>query len=280
MATSAADGRRRALSRIQADAIVQSVEVTHLLATVLGSDNTTNTDVRLLLAVHEAPGVTPSELAGRLDLSRSAVSRALRNLQADDLVARTRDPSDHRVRRLTLATTGLQRVTALQQQLEAHFNSAIGEALQGCAASRERLPTPSERRVTPLDALGVLAVAGTAAALDATAAAEPFGITSHAGRFAVSLIAEHDGLRPTELASALRLTSGGASQLIDRLEAERLVNRDLGVRDRRAVFVTLTERGERAAAAILDSFEPHVAAICAAFALADRAALPPSVASA
>ncbi|MGH2496007.1 MAG: MarR family winged helix-turn-helix transcriptional regulator [Ktedonobacteraceae bacterium] len=50
-------------------------------------------------------------------------------------------------------------------------------------------------------------------------------------------------LRMNELASAIVLSRSGLTRLVDRLEAEGLLNRERSASDRRGAFAVLTEKG-------------------------------------
>lgn len=59
--------------------------------------------------------------------------------------------------------------------------------------------------------------------------------------------------QPSEIAEAVGVTSAGATDIIDRLEARRLVRRLSHPKDRRAILVELTRAGERLYAETLSS---------------------------
>ena len=61
--------------------------------------------------------------------------------------------------------------------------------------------------------------------------------------------------RPSQLATFTGLTSGGVTKMVDRLEESGLVARTVGEvpRDRRAVTVRLTDKGEQLARAVADA---------------------------
>lgn len=72
-----------------------------------------------------------------------------------------------------------------------------------------------------------------------------------------------DGGSVTQLSSVLGLTHSGTVRLVDRLAAEGLVERT-GAQDGRAVSVTLTRTGRRAAARLLQARETSLASALSA----------------
>ena len=75
--------------------------------------------------------------------------------------------------------------------------------------------------------------------------------------------AREQGIRMADLASAVVISKSGITSLVDRLEANSLVRRNLDPDDRRATRITLTAPGEatfRAAAQVhLAGIEEHFA---------------------
>jgi DNA-binding MarR family transcriptional regulator len=72
----------------------------------------------------------------------------------------------------------------------------------------------------------------------------------------------HDaGLRVGELAQALRITVGGTSKVVDRMERAGLIRRELDADDRRASRVVLTPIGAHTLAAASDTCEAEMAAV-------------------
>jgi DNA-binding MarR family transcriptional regulator len=67
-------------------------------------------------------------------------------------------------------------------------------------------------------------------------------------------------LRVSDLARALRVTVGGTSKLVDRIEAAGLIARGPDPDDRRAARVALTREGERELRAAAKSYEEEIAA--------------------
>ena len=117
---------------------------------------------------------------------------------------------------------------------------------------------------------GTLALAVTGRVEDALAAVSPSGPSAPA---ALSALEGYLGGEPIDaLARVLGLTHSGAVRLVDRLAAERLVERRRGA-DGRAVAVTLTAAGRRAAAAIRAAREAALAEALAVLDAGERQAL-------
>ncbi|HET6966648.1 MAG TPA: MarR family transcriptional regulator [Ornithinibacter sp.] len=84
------------------------------------------------------------------------------------------------------------------------------------------------------------------------------GVVETVDRYALVYLALREG-RPSGLAEHLNLTPAGTTSLLDRLEAQGLVERRSGAlaSDRRAVLVRLTARGRRATDLVLEVFARH-----------------------
>ncbi|MBF6210389.1 MarR family transcriptional regulator [Nocardia puris] len=76
------------------------------------------------------------------------------------------------------------------------------------------------------------------------AAYAPLGLTPHQAR-AMRVIGEHDGVRLSAIAEALRISPRSATEVVDALEVAGLVTRRPDPTDRRATLVAVTERGGR-----------------------------------
>jgi DNA-binding MarR family transcriptional regulator len=73
--------------------------------------------------------------------------------------------------------------------------------------------------------------------------------------------AREDSVRVGDLARGLRITVGGTSKLVDRIEQAGLIAREPDPDDRRASRVALTTAGKRKLNAALKSYEAEVAGI-------------------
>ena len=60
----------------------------------------------VMCQLQERPGITPAELAGRLDLTRGAVSKVIDKLEAKRWVAHSTKPEDGRVQLMSLTRQG------------------------------------------------------------------------------------------------------------------------------------------------------------------------------
>jgi DNA-binding MarR family transcriptional regulator len=68
-------------------------------------------------------------------------------------------------------------------------------------------------------------------------------------------------LRVGEVATALGLTVGGASKIVDRMEGAGLLSRESDPADRRASRVTLTDAGRRKLDAACETYEVEMATV-------------------
>jgi DNA-binding MarR family transcriptional regulator len=73
--------------------------------------------------------------------------------------------------------------------------------------------------------------------------------------------ARRGSMRVGDLARALRVTVGGTSKLVDRIERAGLIARERDPDDRRASRVALTAAGKRKLAAALKTYEAEVGSI-------------------
>jgi MarR family transcriptional regulator, organic hydroperoxide resistance regulator len=68
-------------------------------------------------------------------------------------------------------------------------------------------------------------------------------------------------LQVGELARALRITVGGTSKVVDRIEAAGLIRREAAADDRRACNLLLTRAGKRALASASETYEAEMATV-------------------
>jgi DNA-binding MarR family transcriptional regulator len=89
-----------------------------------GEHGLSSARVRLLTTLRHSPDIRMHELADLLGVSRRAITAVVDALEADDLVARTPDPTDRRAFRLTLTDAGhgaVGRIEELQHEVSAEI---------------------------------------------------------------------------------------------------------------------------------------------------------------
>lgn len=88
---------------------------------------------RILYFVRRDPGITVSGLLAVLDVTKQAVHRPMKDLEAQGLLALTADPTDRRVRRLVVTEAG----EALEARLSAAQTSLLEEAFEAAGPEAE-----------------------------------------------------------------------------------------------------------------------------------------------
>lgn len=86
-----------------------------------------NLEVAVLRWIDGHPGTSPSATAQATGLQRSNLSAALRGLESKGMLARSPDPSDHRLIRLRLTGVAHENI----QRLHRHWAGLVGAALGG-----------------------------------------------------------------------------------------------------------------------------------------------------
>ncbi|WP_243793779.1 MarR family winged helix-turn-helix transcriptional regulator [Saccharopolyspora gloriosae] len=96
-----------------------------LVPEVASLDPLPNTELAVVKQVLGSPGITVSELAGRLGMRHSNVSAAVRGLIGRGLVARESDPSDRRVTKL--APT--EKSTSARESIDTRWSGTVRNAM-------------------------------------------------------------------------------------------------------------------------------------------------------
>ena len=223
----------------------------------LGSDNA---DIRLLLVVGSAHGVSPSELVATLRRPRSTVSRGLARLLSSGLVERRTHAVDRRRAELHLTSRGRESIARFEQSMSDFFSEGeplVKEVMLLLGRDPERLRRP-EQRPGALELADRMSAVGQAYGSDLLPRLRRFGAMETVDRYALTVLAQ-GWARPTWLADELRLSPAGTTSMLERLEGLGLAVRESGVldTDRRAVVVHLTPKGRRAARVLLDTFRAH-----------------------
>ncbi len=81
----------------------------------------------LLIELDAARSTSLKELAERLDLDPSTVSRTVETLVGRGLVVRRQDPSDRRLQRLELTPDGIETAERLHRENDAYFGRILSD---------------------------------------------------------------------------------------------------------------------------------------------------------
>lgn len=93
----------------------------------------------VLCRVGAQPDVTPGQLAGNLGLTRGAVSKIVDKLEAKNWVARSTDPGDSRVQRLSLTRSGSRALPQLAKIADENDRQFFAVLHAGESAGLRRL---------------------------------------------------------------------------------------------------------------------------------------------
>lgn len=261
---------RRSLARALVTLHRYSLDITAIAVQTLGGHDIENRDIQLVLAVHRAGPMTPTEMVQRMAAPRSTVSRALTRLEMAGLAVRIPDKHDRRSVRVGLTPKGRRRVAAFTTRLGDYFAHGEPTLKEAFHLLGVQVPdTDPAARVDPMAAAEAMGAAGGGYVADAVATLQPFGIHEVSDRYAIALLHLRGSQRPTQIADELGLTLSGTSGMLTRLERAGLLTRrhDLVPGDRRAVVVALTALGQDAAERQLDAFARHAVELQQALAL-------------
>ncbi len=268
--------RRRELKR----ALTLLIRLTWVLNGVaremLGHGEPGNRSIQLVLLLHGSPDLSPSVAAETLGVSRSTVSHLLNRLEAEGLVDRRVDTTDHRAMKLRLTVRGLERVEAFENRLIAVLAEQAPQLRELATLLGVDPALPEPGPVTGVQAAARLARAGAGFVAELGPLLLRYGIREVRDRFLLALLHDRGPLRPVDLAQDLEVTSGGVNAVLERLESAGLVGRapSAHLSDRRAVLVDLTPRGLEASLVVLDVLERHASELGEALLTAARIAKP------
>lgn len=270
--------RREPLSRALVMLSRYTIDLTEIANQCLGGHQVENRDIQMVIAVHRAGPMTPTEMAEEMSAPRSTVSRAMNRLEGAGLAVRRPDDGDLRRVLIALTPRGRRRVTAFATRLGDYFTQSepmLKEVLDllGAPVPEHDLAGPAD----PIAAIEAMARAGAGYVAEVVHVLEPFGIHEFSGRFTLALLDLRGVQRPTQIADELGLTPSGTSGVLTRLDNAGLISRrhDLTPGDRRAVVVELTPRGLEAADWQVEVFSRHADAFAQALTLTWRAGAQP-----
>ena len=201
-------------------------------------------------------------------LTRGGLSNLFSRLESAGLITRTYGtvPGDRRSAMVALTEAGSDVVSAISHVV-ANTLDALSAELADLAGALESLaPTDLSPNATTAtaDRLNLLSLAG-AAMTKALADVDPDDPTPSKTAVVLARAAQPGHTRPRELIESTGLSSGGVSQLLDRLEQADLVRRRTNLPpDRRVVTVELTTRGDDRLTRQLAGVAEHFALLRAA----------------
>ena len=102
--------------------------ITLAYGTVMAPLGLTRPQVRVLVWVDHSPGITQTELCGRISSSPMAMTGLLDRMESKDLVKRVDDPNDRRVKRIYL-TNGALRLKPEMERIADDFRKAMRRGL-------------------------------------------------------------------------------------------------------------------------------------------------------
>jgi len=244
-----------------------SDEMTAVVDDAMGTDFADNGEIRILLALQGKASPSTAELAELSRMNRRAVTRFVGWLESTGLATVGRSDRDGRVVLVHGTALARRRGNGMRRQLDALFDksqSLAAEVVALLGGSADQPVTPQYR-----DSLAVLdALASTGLdIIDGAALRGGAGRMPPRHRVALTRIATHPDLRPTQLMDILGLTSGGVTYLVDQLAAAGYVRRRYGHldRDRRAVTITITPPGMAAVSGVYQGVAAARTLLCAVF---------------
>lgn len=262
----------RVVAPVDLDVVIErlgrfSDEMTLLVDRAFGSDWAENEEILALVSVATGDGVSTRALAEHSGLSRRAVSRLVARLSKDGLARCAASPTDGRIVVITLAAAGKRSTGLLRSDLRDLFATWADPAQE--IADALAVPPEVVRQHgddDPLRLLQRIVQVGVRLvdSMSDTAARVHLGGRQRA---ALSQVAAHAGVRPSQLSPSLRVSPAGVAYVVDQLVAKGLVKRRLdGVTDdKRAVILEVTPAGRRVADLIADGVREQAGLLAAIF---------------
>ena len=210
----------------------------------------------------------PRDLLRSTKLTRGGLSNLFSRLESAGLITRSYGsvPGDRRGAMVALTEAGSDAVSAISDIVASTLDSLGAEVAELAAALDSVAPTDpsSNRSSASTGQLNLLSLAG-AAMTEALADVDPDDPTPSKTAIVLACAAQGGHTHPAELIESTGLSSGGVSQLLDRLEKADLIHRRTNLPpDRRVVTVELTARGHDRLLRQLTGVAEHSAALHAA----------------
>jgi DNA-binding MarR family transcriptional regulator len=194
----------------------------------------------------------PRDLLEITHLTSGGLSNLFDRLESAGFITRSYgiEPSDRRSATVAITAAGIDAVTKIDDIVSATIESLepalveLVEALDWITTQQGRHPSRTISRPS-ISRAGLLSMAG-AAMTEALYEADPDTPAPDKAAIVLSCAAQPGHTRPRHLIEQTALSSGGVSQLLDRLENAGLIRRRTGeTPDRRAVTVELTQHGRQ-----------------------------------
>lgn len=84
-------------------------------------------EIHLLSTIADAPGINPTTIAERLNVTKGAVSQTLARLERKTAIRRDVDPANNAALRVTLTPTGSGALTAFEKRIESQWAAFSAE---------------------------------------------------------------------------------------------------------------------------------------------------------
>ncbi len=231
-----------------------TVGMTDIIDDTFGTHDAGDAEDQAILALIRSQSITTTDLRRQSGLSRRAHRRFVQQLIDNGLIGQARSAQDRRVQLLTLTQRGRNRARELEQRLTEYFSRSGDLADEILAHLGEPADVPDDESHDPTDPLGLLdRMSSFGRTLDtAIRAHHAPQHPKNRDQLALLLIAIGDPARPSQLAAQLTLTTGGMTRVLNKLESDRLIERNHGQieGDRRAVAIELAPDGREVVAAI------------------------------
>lgn len=132
-----------------------SNQVSHAFSVKLASRGVSVAEWVVLRELYERDLMVPSELAGKIDMTRGAISKLVDRLEAKELARRTTSNEDRRYQALSLTAKGramVPKLAALADENDAEYFGHLGPAeQQSIKAAMQEIVRRHELKSVPVE---------------------------------------------------------------------------------------------------------------------------------